>query len=124
MNKIVLLGRLVKDPELKIVEKSGKVYTKFTIAIRRDYKSLDGERKSDFIPLIMWEKKAELACSMLKKGDTITLSGRLITRNYEDLEGKRRYIIEVSVDSFRKIGSFQRTYEVESQEVQKETEVK
>lgn len=111
MNKIVLLGRLVKDPELKTVEKSGKVYTKFTIAIRRDYKSLDGERKSDFIPLIMWEKKAELACSMLKKGDTITLSGRLITRNYEDLEGKRRYIIEVSVDSFRKIASSQKHQE-------------
>ncbi|MGL5634679.1 MAG: single-stranded DNA-binding protein [Sarcina sp.] len=111
MNKIVLLGRLVKDPELKVVEGSGKVYTKFTIAIRRDYKSLDGERKSDFIPLIMWEKKAELACQFLKKGDSITLSGRLITRNYEDEEGKRRYFIEVSVDEFRKINPYKKVTE-------------
>lgn len=113
MNKIMLVGRLVKDPELRTVENSGKVYTKFTIAIRRDYKSLDGERKSDFIPLIMWEKKAELACNILKKGDTITLSGRLITRNYEDTEGNRRYIIEVSVDSFRKIASSQKAQNIE-----------
>ncbi|WP_066874977.1 single-stranded DNA-binding protein [Clostridium mediterraneense] len=103
MNKIVLLGRLVRDPELRTVESSGKVYTKFTIAVKREYKSSDGERKSDFIPLIMWEKKAEIACEYLKKGDTITLSGRVITKNYEDNEGKRRYFIEVSVDEFRKI---------------------
>ena len=111
MNKIILMGRLVKDPELKKVENSDKVYTKFTIAIRRDYKSLDGERKSDFIPLIMWEKKAELACQFLKKGDSITLSGRLITRNYEDTEGKRRYFIEVSVDEFRKISPYKKIEE-------------
>ena len=111
MNKIILMGRLVKDPELKKVENSDKVYTKFTIAIRRDYKSLDGERKSDFIPLIMWEKKAELACQFLRKGDSITLSGRLITRNYEDAEGKRRYFIEVSVDEFRKISPYKKVEE-------------
>ena len=111
MNKIILMGRLVKDPELKKVENSDKVYTKFTIAIRRDYKSLDGERKSDFIPLIMWEKKAELACQFLRKGDSITLSGRLITRNYEDTEGKRRYFIEVSVDEFRKISPYKKVEE-------------
>ena len=111
MNKIILMGRLVKDPELKRVENSDKVYTKFTIAIKRDYKSLNGERKSDFIPLIMWEKKAELACQFLRKGDSITLSGRLITRNYEDTEGKRRYFIEVSVDEFRKISPYKKVEE-------------
>lgn len=111
MNKIILMGRLVKDPELKKVENSDKVYTKFTIAIKRDYKSLNGERKSDFIPLIMWEKKAELACQFLRKGDSITLSGRLITRNYEDTEGKRRYFIEVSVDEFRKISPYKKVEE-------------
>ncbi|MGL4759904.1 MAG: single-stranded DNA-binding protein [Sarcina sp.] len=111
MNKIVLMGRLVKDPELKKVENSDKVYTKFTIAIKRDYKSLDGERKSDFIPLIMWEKKAELACKFLQKGDSITLSGRLITRNYEEPDGKRRYFIEVSVDEFRKISPYKKVEE-------------
>lgn len=105
MNKIVLLGRLVKDPELRIVEDSDKVYTKFTIAVSRNYKSNTGERKADFIPVIMWDKKAEIACRYLSKGDMISVSGRLITRNYEDKEGKRRYILEVSVEDFRSVGN-------------------
>lgn len=103
MNKIVLLGRLVKNPELKTIENSDKVYTKITIAVKRNYKSSTGERKSDFIPLIMWDRRAEAACKYLSKGDIISVSGRLITKNYEDGEGKRRYFIEVSVDDFRKI---------------------
>ncbi|MGL5245921.1 MAG: single-stranded DNA-binding protein [Sarcina sp.] len=103
MNKIVLLGRLVKDPELRMVENSEKVYTKFTIAVSRNFKCANGERKSDFIPVIMWDKKAEIACKYLKKGDMISVSGRLITRNYEDKEGIRRYIIEVSVEDFRTV---------------------
>lgn len=103
MNKIVLLGRLVKDPELRTVDNSDKVYTKFTIAVSRNFKSINGERKSDFIPIIMWDKKAEIACKYLNKGDMISVSGRLITRSYEDREGKRRYILEVSVEDFRSI---------------------
>ncbi|MPQ43132.1 single-stranded DNA-binding protein [Clostridium tarantellae] len=105
MNKIVLLGRLVKDPELRKVENSDKVYTKFTIAVGRNFKSANGERKSDFIPVIMWDKKADIACKYLKKGDMISVSGRLITRSYEDREGIRRYIIEVSVEDFRVVNS-------------------
>ena len=105
MNKIVLLGRLVKDPELRVVEGSDKVYTKFTIAVSRNYKSSNGERKADFIPVIMWDKRAEIACKYLNKGDMISVSGRLITRSYEDKEGKRRYILEVSVEDFRSVGS-------------------
>lgn len=105
MNKIVLLGRLVREPELRSVEGSEKVYTKFTIAVSRNFKSSNGERKADFIPVIMWDKKAEIACKYLKKGDMISVSGRLITRNYEDKEGKRRYIIEVSVEDFRNISN-------------------
>lgn len=103
MNKIVLLGRLVKDPELRYVEGGEKVYTKFTIAVSRNFKSSNGERKKDFIPVIMWEKKAEIACKYLKKGDLVSISGRLITRSFEDDEGKRRYIVEVSVEDFKAI---------------------
>ena len=101
MNKIVLLGRLVKDLELRYVEGGEKVYTKFTIAVARNFKSSTGERKKDFIPIIMWEKKAEIACKYLKKGDLLSVSGRLITRSFEDTEGKRRYIVEVSVEDFK-----------------------
>lgn len=104
MNKIVLLGRLVKDPELRKVENSDKVYTKFTVAVNRNFKSITGERKADFIPVIMWDKKAEVACKYLKKGDMISLSGRLTTKNYETEDGKRKYFIEVSVEDFRIVG--------------------
>lgn len=103
MNKIVLLGRLVRDPELRYVEGGEKVYTKFTIAVSRNFKSSNGERKKDFIPIIMWEKKAEIACKYLRKGDLLSVSGRLITRSFEDDEGKRRYIVEVSVEDFKSI---------------------
>lgn len=108
MNKIVLLGRLVKDPVLKECENTEKCYTKFTIAVSRNFKSSLGERKSDFIPLIMWNKRAEIACEYLKKGDMISVSGKLITRIYEDSENKKRYILEVSVDDFRIIGKINR----------------
>lgn len=101
MNKIVLLGRLVKDPELRYVEGSEKVFTKFTIAVTRNFKSTTGERKKDYIPIVMWDKKAEVACRYLKKGDILSVSGRLITRSFEDEIGKRRYIVEVSVEDFK-----------------------
>ncbi|MDO4535851.1 MAG: single-stranded DNA-binding protein [Clostridium perfringens] len=104
MNKIVLLGRLVKDPVLTQCKNSEKCYTKFTIAVLRNFKTSSGERKTDFIPLVMWEKRAEIACKYLKKGDMISVGGKLTTRTYEDNEKKRRYIIEVSVDDFRIIG--------------------
>ncbi len=104
MNKIVLVGRLVKNPILTQCKNSEKCYTKFTIAVLRNFKTSSGERKSDFIPLVMWEKKAEIACEYLEKGDIISVGGKLITRTYEDNEKKRRYIIEVSVDDFRIIG--------------------
>lgn len=106
MNKIVLLGRLVKDPVLRQCKNGEKCYTKFTIAVSRNFKSSSGERKTDFIPLIMWEKRAEIACKYLKKGDMISVGGKLITRTYEDSENKMRYILEVSVDDFRTIGKF------------------
>lgn len=61
MNKIVLLGRLVKDPILRECNNGEKCYIKFTIAVPRNFKSASGERKTDFIPLIMWEKRAEIA---------------------------------------------------------------
>ncbi|MCS4569989.1 single-stranded DNA-binding protein [Clostridium perfringens] len=103
MNKIVLLGRLVKDPELRYVEGGEKVYTKFTIAVARNFKSSTGERKKKrfYSNNNVGEKKAEIACKYLKKGDLLSVSGRLITRSFEDTEGKRRYIVEVSVEDFK-----------------------
>ena len=101
MNKIILLGRLVKDPELRHTENSDKIYTKFTIAVQRNFRLPDGVREADFIPIIVWGKKAEAIVKYMKKGSLITLSGRLRTGSYEDKEGNRKYIAEVVAEDFK-----------------------
>jgi single-strand DNA-binding protein len=101
MNKIILLGRLVKDPELKHTENGDKIYTKFTIAVQRNFRLPDGIRVAYFIPIKVWGKKAEVIVKYMKKGSLITLSGRLRTGSYEDKEGNRKYIAEVVAEDFK-----------------------
>ena len=107
MNKIILLGRLIRDPELRTVEAGDKVYTKFIIAVDRNFKSADGTRKADLIPITIWGKKAEVVCKYLRKGSCISLSGRLRTGSYEDKEGNKKYIAEVVAEDFIFIGGRQ-----------------
>jgi len=104
MNKIILLGRLIKDPELRTVDTGEKVYTKFIIAVDRNFKSVDGTIKADFIPVILWGKKAEVVCKYLKKGNSISLSGRLRTGSYDDKDGNKKYIAEVIAEDFKFVG--------------------
>ena len=101
MNKIILLGRLVKDPELRHTENGDKIYTKFTIAVQRNFKLPDGIREADFIPIKVWGKKAEVIVKHMRKGSLITLSGRLKTGSYEDKDGNRRYTVEVVAEDFK-----------------------
>ncbi len=101
MNKIILMGRLVKNPELKYTEKSNKAYTRFIIAVQRNFKLADGTREADFIPIRIWGKKAEVICKYLKKGSCITVSGRLRIGNYEDKDGNRKYLTEVVGEDFK-----------------------
>lgn len=101
MNKIILVGRLVKDPELRHTENGDKIYTKFTIAVQRNFRLPDGMREADFIPIKVWGKKAEVIVKYMKKGSLITLSGRLKTGSYEDSEGNRKYTVEVVAEDFK-----------------------
>lgn len=101
MNKILLVGRLVRDPELKTFNEGEKVAAKFIIAVNRNYREANGERKADFIPVSIWGKRAEFICSNLKKGSLVTISGRLRTSSYEDNEGKKRYVYEVVGEDFK-----------------------
>lgn len=101
MNKIILLGRLVKDPELRHSENGDKVYTKFTIAVQRNFRLPDGVREADFIPIRVFGKKAEVIVKYMKKGSLITISGRLRTGSYEDEKGNRKYIAEVVAEDFK-----------------------
>jgi single-strand DNA-binding protein len=101
MNKIILLGRLVKDPELRHSENGDKVYTKFTIAVQRNFRLPDGVREADFIPIRVFGKKAEVIVKYMKKGSLMTVSGRLRTGSYEDESGNRKYISEVVAEDFK-----------------------
>ena len=87
INKVVLLGNLVKDPELKAIQSKSKYYTRVIIAINRNFKSSTGIKEADFVPVVFWGKKAEILCKYVKKGDSISISGTLRTSNYEDENG-------------------------------------
>ena len=105
MNKIVLLGKLIKDPELKTIDNGEKVFTRFIVAVERNFKSADGTRKSDLIPVTMWGRKAEVICKFMKKGSYISLSGRLKTGSYEDKQGNKKYLAEVVAEDFKFVGN-------------------
>lgn len=99
MNKIFLMGRLVRDPEVSYT-KSGKVVTRITLAIDRPFANQDGQREADFIPIIFWGKSAEIIGNSFTKGQRILLSGRLQIRNYEAKDGSKRWVTEVIADTF------------------------
>lgn len=105
MNRIVLVGRLVKDPDTKITEENAKVITRIILAVDRPFKNSNGERDVDFIPVILWGKKAEVVSQYLTKGRMISLAGRLQIRKYQDKEGKDRYLTEVVADEFQFLDS-------------------
>ena len=105
MNKIILIGRLTRDPEIKVIEESGKVYCRFTLAVERKYKSASGENQTDFIPVIFWGKKAEIIAEYMTKGRLISVSGRLQTGSYEGKDGVKRNKAEVIAEDFQFIDS-------------------
>lgn len=96
INRIVLMGRLTADPELKTTT-SGLFTTSFTVAVDRSYSS-NGERKTDFIPCVAWRKDAEFICNYFRKGNMIAVEGCLFSRQYEDRNGQKRTAYDVSVD--------------------------
>ena len=93
LNQIVMVGRLVRDPELKDSE-NGKKYTNVTLAVPRSYKNVDGEYESDFIDCRLWSGVAENTAEYCKKGDLIGVKGRVESRVYEK-DGEKKYITEI-----------------------------
>ncbi|MFL0197930.1 single-stranded DNA-binding protein [Clostridium sp. WILCCON 0269] len=94
MNKVVLIGRLTKDPELRFTPGMGKAVTTFTIAVDRRF-SKDGQKEADFIPIVVWGKQAESTANYMSKGKLIGISGRIQTRSYESRDGIRKYVTEI-----------------------------
>lgn len=99
LNKVVLIGRLVKDPELRNTQ-SGKAVANFTIAVDRPYVADSGEREADFIPIVAWNKTAENIVKYVGKGRLIAVAGRMQVRNYEK-DNVRHYVTEVIADDVR-----------------------
>lgn len=98
MNKVILTGRMVAEPELKTTP-NGVETTTFRIAVNRDYVKQGEERKADFFDVVVWRQKAVFVCKYFHKGDGINVSGQLQSRTYQAKDGTNRYVVEVIVDS-------------------------
>lgn len=98
MNKIILMGRLTRDPEVRYTT-TGKVVCQFTLAVDRPFTNQDGQREADFINIVVWGKIGELAGNSLSKGHRALVEGRLQIRSYDAKDGSKRYITEVVANS-------------------------
>ena len=97
MNRIILLGRLVKDPDVKVTT-SGKTVCTFTLAVDRPFTGKNGQREADFINIVTWNKTAELCGNSLTKGQRALVEGRLQIRSYDGKDGNKHYVTEVIAD--------------------------
>ncbi len=98
INRVVLVGRLTKDPELRYTP-SGVAMARFTLAVNRTFSNQQGEREADFINCVVWRKQAENTANFLKKGSLAGIEGRIQTGSYEGQDGKRVYTTDVVCDS-------------------------
>ena len=104
MNKVFLIGRLTRDPELRYTGSNTPVCS-FSIAVNRNFTNSQGEREADFINIVVWRKQAENVKNYLSQGSQVAIDGRIQTRNYEDQNGQKRYVTEVVADNVEFLGS-------------------
>lgn len=104
MNKVVLIGRMTKDPELRYTQ-SGTGVASFTLAVNRRFANQNGEREADFINCVAWSKAAEFVAQYFKKGQEMALEGRLQVRSYDGNDGQRRWVTEVVAEQIEFVGA-------------------
>ncbi len=105
MNKVILIGRLTRDPEVKTTQNQLEVCS-FTVAVDRRFKSANGEKQADFISCVAWRQQAKLLGQYFQKGSRIGIIGSVQTRNYEDKETKKTvYVTEVVVEEIEFVDS-------------------
>ncbi|MBD7967719.1 single-stranded DNA-binding protein [Paenibacillus gallinarum] len=100
LNRVILIGRLTKDPELRYTP-AGVAVTQFTLAVDRPFTTQGGEREADFLPVVTWRQLAETCANYLRKGRLTAVEGRIQIRNYENNDGKRVYVTEIIADNVR-----------------------
>lgn len=104
MNKVFLIGRLTRDPELRYTGNNTAVAS-FSIAVNRNFTNQSGEREADFINIVVWRKQAENVKNYLAQGSQVAIDGRIQTRSYDDQNGQKRYVTEVVADNVEFLGS-------------------
>jgi single-strand DNA-binding protein len=113
-NKVILIGNLTADPELKQTQ-GGLSVCSFNIAVNRRFKSENGQQECDFIPIVAWRQQAEFVCKYFKKGKPILVCGQLQTRTWTDNQGNKRYATEVVADEVSFVGNNDAATETKSQ---------
>ncbi|MBQ7793254.1 MAG: single-stranded DNA-binding protein [Clostridia bacterium] len=103
MNKVILMGRLTRDPEMR-QSQQGTPVVSFTLAVDRRF-AKEGQQQADFISCVAWSRLAEFICKYFQKGSMIAVSGRLQSRTYDDKDGKRQYVTEVVAEDAYFTGS-------------------
>ena len=101
MNRVILIGRLARDPEIRYTQ-SGKAFCRFTVAVDRRFSRAaqqEGQQTADFIPVTCWEKLAEICGNNLTKGRRIGVEGRIQVRSYDGSDGQRKYATDVVADN-------------------------
>lgn len=104
MNKVFLIGRLTRDPELRYTGSNVPVAS-FSLAVNRNFTNQSGEREADFINIVVWRKQAENVKNYLSQGSQVAIDGRIQTRSYDDKDGNKRYVTEVIADNVEFLGS-------------------
>lgn len=95
MNKVEIIGRLVRDPDLKFTPGTGTAVATCTLAVERKFSSKEGQKEADFIPVVIWGKPAENTANFMSKGSMMGVCGRIQTRSYDGKNGAKRYVTEV-----------------------------
>ena len=108
MNKVILVGRLCSAPELRYVGDKNSALTRFSLAVNRNYKNKEGNYDCDFIECDLWDKRAEIFCQYMSKGELVGIEGKLRLNKYTNENGEKRSMIKVRVDNFSFIPSNKR----------------
>ncbi len=95
MNKVILMGRLTRDPEVRYTQTSNTLVANFSLAVNRRFVRQGEERQADFINVVAWGKQGEFCSKYFKKGQQVGIIGRIQTRNWDDDKGQKHYVTEV-----------------------------
>ena len=116
MNRVTILGRMTGKPELRYTA-SNTAYSRFGVAVNRNFTNEDGKRDADFINVVAWRKQAETVCKYFDKGSQIAIEGRLQSGSYEDKDGNKRSSLDVVLENFEFVDSKKKETSVEVEPV-------